>query len=49
MINPTHNTFIWMFVYYKCYISIEFTFIKKLMLIKPANQKSAMFVNIGIS
>ena len=30
----------WIFVYYKCYISIELTFLKELMLIKQANQKS---------
>ena len=27
-----------MFVYYKCYISIELTFLKELMLIRQANQ-----------
>ena len=32
-----------MFVYYKCYISIE------LMLIKQVYQKSVIFVTIGIS
>ena len=37
-----------MFVYYKCYISIELTFLKELMLIKQANQKIAIFVTIGI-
>ena len=37
-----------MFVYYKCYIKIELTFLKELMLVKQANQKSAMFVTIGI-
>ena len=37
-----------MFVYYKCYISIELTFLKELMLIKQANQKGAMFVTTAI-
>ena len=34
--------------YYKNVILIELTFLKELMLIKQANQKSAMFVTIGI-
>ena len=37
-----------MFVSYKCYISIELTFLKELMLIKQANQKGAMFVTAAI-
>ena len=37
-----------MFVYCKCYISIELTFLKELMLTKQVNQQSAMFVTIGI-
>ena len=37
-----------MFVYYKCYISIELTFLKKLMLITQVNQKSAIFMAINI-
>ena len=37
-----------MFVYYKCYIMIEFTFSKELMSIKPVNQKRAIFVTIDI-
>ena len=37
-----------MFVYYKYYISIELKFLKKLMLIKQANRKSAIFVTTGI-
>ena len=38
------------FVYYKCYIMIELTFLKKkMMLIKQVNQKSVIFVTIGIS
>ena len=35
-----------MFVYYKCYIMIEFTFSKKLMSIKQVNQKKTIFVTI---
>ena len=46
--NLKHNILKWMFVYYKCYIKIELTFLKELMLVKQANQKSAMFVTIGI-
>ena len=37
-----------MFVYHKCYISIEWTFLKEFMLIRQANQKSAIFFTIGI-
>ena len=37
-----------MFICYKCYILIELTFLKKLMLIKQTNQKSAIFVTISI-
>ena len=37
-----------MFLYYKCYISIELSFLKELMLVKQVHQKSAMFVTIGI-
>ena len=40
--------FEWMSVYYKCYISIELMFLKELMLIEQANQKSVLFVTIGI-
>ena len=36
-------------VYYKCYISIELTFLNKLLSIKPVNQKSVIFVTIVIS
>ena len=32
--------------YYKCYISIELTFLKELMLIKQVHQKSVVFVTI---
>ena len=38
-----------MFVYYKCYILIELTFLKELTLIKPVHQKSVMLVTIDIS
>ena len=37
-----------MFLYYKCYISIDLTFLKELMLIKQANQKNPIFVTICI-
>ena len=33
----------------KQYIMIQLTFLKELMLMKPAHQKSVMFVTIGIS
>ena len=33
---------------YKCYITIKFTLPKELILIKQVNQKSAIFVTIGI-
>ena len=33
---------------YKCYIMIELTILKKLMLIKQMPQKSVMFVTTGI-
>ena len=39
----------WMFVYYKCYIIIELTFLKELMLIKQVHQMSVTFVTISIS
>ena len=38
-----------MFIYYKCYVSIELTFPKELILIKQVHQKSMIFVTIGIS
>ena len=47
-INPIHNIFKWIFVFYKCYIIIELMFLKELMLIRQANQKIAIFVTIGI-
>ena len=37
-----------MFAYFKCYISTELKFLKKLMLMKHAYQKSVMFAIIGI-
>ena len=37
-----------MFGYYKCYISIELTFLKELMLIRQVNQVSVIFATIGI-
>ena len=46
-INPIHNILKWMFVYYKCYISIELKFLKELILTKQANQKSGIFVTIS--
>ena len=33
----------------KCYIMIELTFLKELMLVKRVHRKSVMFVTIGIS
>ena len=36
-----------MFVYRKCYILIELTFLKELILIKQVHQKSVIFVTIG--
>ena len=36
------------FVYYKCYIIIELTFLEGFLFIKQAHQKSVMFVTIGI-
>ena len=37
------------FVYYKCHIMIELTFLKQLILTRQAHQKRVMFVTIGIS
>ena len=37
-----------MFGYYQCYISIELTFLKELMLIKQVNQNNANFFAINI-
>ena len=50
MINLIKYILKGIFVYYKCYIMIELTFLKKkMMLIKQVNQKSVIFVTIGIS
>ena len=38
-----------MFVYCKCYIMIELTFLKELMLTKQVHQKCVIFVTFGIS
>ena len=37
-----------MFLYYKCYSSIELTFLKGLILTKQKHQKSVIIVTIGI-
>ena len=44
-----HDIFKWMFVYYKCYISSELTFLKELMLVKQVHQTSVAFITIGFS
>ena len=36
-----------MFKYYKCYISIELTFLKAMMLVKQVHQKNVIFVVMG--
>ena len=33
---------------YRCYVRIELTFLKELMLTRQVNQKSAIFATIGI-
>ena len=38
----------WMFLYYKCYILIELTFLKDYVLTKQVHRKSVIFVTIGI-
>ena len=38
--NPIQNIVKWMFLCYKCYISIELTFLKELTLIKQMYRKS---------
>ena len=38
------NIFNWMFVYYKCHISIELVSLKEMMLIKQVHQKSAISI-----
>ena len=47
-INTIHNFLKEMFLYWKCYIPIELTFPKKLMLIREANQKITIFITTGI-
>ena len=47
-INPIHNIFKGIFVYYKYYILIELTFLKELMLIRQVHQNSVIFATIGI-
>ena len=46
-INPIRNFLKWIFVYYKCYISIESTFLKELMLIRHVNQNYVIFLTVG--
>ena len=43
------DVFKWMFVYCKCYIWIELSFLKEFILIKQVHQKSVIFITIGIS
>ena len=38
-----------MFVYYKCYVMMELTFLKELMLIKQVHQKHVLSATIDIS
>ena len=38
-INPMQNILKQMFLYYKCYILINLTFLKKLMLIKQVHER----------
>ena len=47
-LNPMHSIFKWILVYHKCYILIELKFLKELMVIRQVNQKSPIFVIIGI-
>ena len=48
------NSFVWITkkikfsIKYKCYPMIKLMFLKELMLIREANQKSVIFVTIGI-
>ena len=48
-VNPILDIFKCMFVYYKCYISIELLFLKELMLMEQVYQNSAIFVTIDFS
>ena len=45
-INPIRNSFKWMFVCYKRYVSIELLSLKELMLIRQVHQ-SVIFVTTG--
>ena len=47
-INPIHNIFKLMFVDYKCSILVELVVLKELVLIKQGNQKSVIFLIVGI-
>ena len=38
-----------MFVYYKCYIMIELTFVKELILTKQVHHRTVVFVTIVTS
>ena len=38
-----------MFVYYKCYISIELTFTKELMVMKQANVTTGIYLITSLS
>ena len=44
--SNTENFYI--YVCYKCYISVELRFLRESMLIKQVHQKSVIFVTIGI-
>ena len=44
-----HNILKGMIVYYKCYTSIELTFLKELMSIKQVHQMSVMCVIISLN
>ena len=46
-INPKHNYFKSVFVYYKCYVLIELAFLKELMLIKQVHQKTVYLPLLG--
>ena len=43
-----HHIIKQIFVYFKCYILIEFIFLKELMLMKQVHQKREIFAAIGI-
>ena len=48
-INPIHNIFKLMFVYYQGYILKTLTFLREFILIKLVNQETVISVTIGIS